>query len=203
MKNVVLLTVMLLSSIIGLSQTESSDNDSKFRFGFNLGADYSNLQSKETLPSNANISNGVGFSFGAFMDYSISKNFLFSPKSELSFNNSSVDFENIDNSTYEIFPISLDFMIHFVYKIGNSNNIPYLLIGPKLKLPIEKKSTSSTEFKINPDFAIDFGIGLENKTKYFIFAPELRYSFGLLNVNQNPTLQTLNFHNISLILNFK
>ncbi|NOX47523.1 MAG: PorT family protein [Chlorobi bacterium] len=203
MKNAVLLTSMLLWSVIVFSQTESDKDYSKFRFGFNLGANYSNLKSKETLPNNAKISNGVGFSLGVFMDYSITENFIFSPKSELSFYNSSVEFSNNDNSTYEIFPISLNFMTHFVYKIGNSKVVPYFFAGPNLKMPISKKPESSSEFYTNSDFAIDFGIGLENRTKYFIFAPELKYSFGLLNINQNPTLQTLNFHNISLILNFK
>jgi len=205
MKNAVLLTSMLLWSVIVFSQTESDKDDSKFRFGFNLGTNYSNLQSKETLPNNAKISDGIGFSLGVFMDYSITENFIFSPKSELSFYNSSVEFVNSDNSnyTYEILPISLNFMTHFVYKIGNRKAIPYFFAGPNLKIPISKKPDSSSEFYTNSDFAIDFGIGLENRTKYFIFAPELKYSFGLLNINQNPTLQTLNFHNISLILNFK
>lgn len=194
---------MLLCSIIGLSQTKNSVNGRKLRIGFSLGANYSNLQSKETLPGNAKMSNGVGFRFGVFMDYSIFKNFSFLPKSELSFNNSSIEFVNPDHSTYEIFPISLDFMTHFVFKFGNSKVIPYFLVGPNFKLPVAKKSTSSTDFGTNPDFAIDFGIGLEKRTKYYIFAPELRYSLGLLNINQNPTLQTLNFHNISLVLYFK
>lgn len=205
MKNAVLLTSMLLCSIIVFSQTENSKDDSKFRFGFNLGTNYSNLQSKETLPNNAEISNGIGFSLGVFMDYSITENFLFSPKLELSFYNSSVEFVNSDNSnyTYEIFPISLNLMTHFTYKIGNGKVVPYFFAGPNLKIPISKRPDSSSEFYTNSDFGIDFGIGLENKTKYFIFAPELKYSFGLLNINQNPTLQTLNSHNISLILNFK
>ena len=204
MKNVVLLTVMLLLSIIGFSQTENSITK-KVKFGFNIGANYSNLQSKKILPSNAKISNGVGFKIGVFYDYHLSNNFLISPKSELSFNNSNVIFSNTDNSetTYDIFPTSLDIMTHLVYKIGDSKMIPYFLIGPNLKCPISKKSDSTSDFKTNPDFAIDFGIGFENKTKHFIFAPELRYSLGLLNVNENPALQILNYHNISLVLSLK
>jgi hypothetical protein len=31
----------------------------------------------------------------------------------------------------------------------------------------------------------------------------LRYSLGLLNINNNPTFQTLKYHNVSLVLNFK
>jgi len=205
MKNAVLLTSMLLCSIIVFSQTENTKNEAKYRFGFNLGANYSNLQSKETLPSNVKISNGIGFSLGVFMYYSISENFIFSPKSELSFYNSSVEFVNSDNSnyTYEIFPISFNLMTHFAYKIGTGKAIPYFFTGPNFKIPISKRPDSSSDFYTNSDFAIDFGIRLENKTKYFIFAPELKYSIGLLNVNQNPTLQALNFHNVSLVLNFK
>ncbi|NOZ46778.1 MAG: PorT family protein [Chlorobi bacterium] len=204
MKNVILLISMLLWSVIVISQIENDKYDSKFRFGFNLGSNYSNLQSKEILPNNAKISNGIGFSLGVFMDYLITESFIFSPKSELSFYNSSVEFVNNDNFkyTYEIFPISLNLMTHFVYKIGNSKVIPYFFAGPNFKIPISKKPHSSSEFYTNSDFAIDFGIGLENRTKYFIFAPELKYSFGLLNINESPNLQTLNFHSISLIINF-
>jgi hypothetical protein len=205
MKYAVLLMSMLFWTLAVVAQSESEKDNSKFRFGFNLGANYSNLQSKETLPDNAKISQGVGFSLGVFMDYAITGDFIFSPKSELAFYNSSVDFSHSDNSNYayEIFPVSLNFMTHFVYKIEKNKVVPYFFAGPNVKIPIYKKPESSSEFYTNTDFAIDFGIGFENRLKYFIFAPELKYSLGLLNVNQNPSLQTLNFHTLSLILNFK
>lgn len=205
MKYAALLTSMLFWTLIVVAQGESENDDSKFRFGFNLGANYSNLQSKEMLPDNAKISNGVGFSLGVFMDYAITGNFIFSPKSELAFYNSSVDFLHSDNSNYayEIYPMSLNFMAHFAYKIKKSKVVPYFFAGPNVKIPISKKPDSSSEFYTNTDFAIDFGIGFENRIKRFIFAPELKYSLGLLNINQNPSLQTLNFHTLSLILNFK
>jgi|APLow6443716910_1056828.scaffolds.fasta_scaffold145701_1 hypothetical protein len=205
MKKVVLFASMLCLSTIVFSQSESSIPERKVRFGFNLGANYSNLQTKETLPANAQIINGVGGSFGVFMDYSISKHLIFSPKTELSFNNSSVEFSNGENSvsSYDIFPVCLDFMTHMLYKIGNGKITPYLLAGPNFKLPLSNKPKTSSDFKTNSDFAIDFGIGFENRTRYFIYAPELRYSFGLLNINENPSLQSLNYNKISLILNFK
>jgi hypothetical protein len=116
-----------------------------------------------------------------------------------------VKFSLLENSktTYDIFPASLDIMTHIIYKISNLKKNLYLLIGPNYKIPINKKNETNIVIKTNPDFAIDFGIGLENKLKYFIFAPELRYSFGLLNVNKSPSLQTLKFNNFSLIFNFK
>jgi hypothetical protein len=157
------------------------------------------------LPDATEIYNGVGFKIGLFMDYSLSKNLMLSPKMELSFNSNGIETVNNDNTitTYQVFPISFDIMNHFVYKIGDGKATPYLLAGPNFRLPLKNKSKSGTEFKNKPDCAIDFGFGLENSCKYFIFAPELRYSLGLLNVNDNSTFQTLNYHNISLIFNFK
>lgn len=205
MKKLILTATVAFCTFIVFAQSENTAIDSKVRFGFNLGTNYSLLQSKETLSGNSEIYNGIGAKIGLFMDYSISKNLLFSPKTELAFNKSGIETTNNDNSlsTYKVFPISLDIMTHFVYKIGYGKGIPYLLAGPNFRLPLKNKPKSSSEFKNKPDFAIDFGIGLENKLKCFIFAPEIRYSLGLLNVNQNPTFQTLKYHNVSLVLNFK
>ena len=121
MKKVVLSATMLFVSVVGFSQTENSVTDKKLGFGFNLGVNYSNLQSKEPLPDNARISNGFGFNLGVLMAYQISKNFIFSPKIEMSLNETSVNFSLPDNSktTYNIFPVSFDFMTHMIYKMGN------------------------------------------------------------------------------------
>jgi hypothetical protein len=205
MKTFISTIAFIFCTFVGFSQNESANLDSKFRFGFNVGANYSFLQSLESLPQNTEIYNGVGAKLGVFMDYSISKKFLFSPKAELAFNKSGVDRRNTDNSitTYKVFPISLDIMTHFVYKIGESKTVPYLLLGPNLRLPIGNRPLTSSEFSNRSDLAIDFGIGLENRFKDFVFSPEIRYSLGLLNVNENPTFQTLKYQNISLVLNFK
>lgn len=202
MKNVILLASILCVSLTGFAQSESNKPDRKTSFGFNLGTNYSNLYAKETLPAYASISNGIGASLGLFMDYSISKHLLFSPKIELAYNNCSVEFAD-ENDDYKIFPISLEIMAHMKYKIGEGKVTPYILAGPNLKLPLFNKPKNSTDFDTDPDFAIDFGIGFEKLNQYFILSPELRYSIGLINVNQNPLLQSLNFNKISLILNFK
>ena len=205
MRSFFLLVSFILLSFVIFAQSDSNKNNSKFSFGFNIGANYSNLQFNKTIPNNAEIYNDLGFSLGLFMDYEIFNNFLVSPKIELAFYNSGVEFENADNSTYryDVFPMSLNFMTHLVYKIGNKKYVPYILLGPNVKIPISKRPRSSSEFYTGSDLAIDFGVGLENKTKCFIFSPELRYSYGLFSINQHPNIQYLGFNNISLILNFK
>jgi hypothetical protein len=205
MKKLILVATLAFCASVALAQFENKDIDSKLRFGFNLGANYSFLQTKEPLPAYAEIYNGIGSKLGVFMDYSFSKNLFFSPKAELAFNKSGVETSNNDHSipTYKVFPVSLDIMSHLIYKFGERKTILYLLAGPNLRLPLKNKPKSSAEFKNKSDLAIDLGIGLEKRLKHFIFAPEIRYSMGLLNVNENPIFKTLHYHNISLVLNFK
>ncbi len=201
MKRVVFAVAMFLIAFAGYSQTEDADLDKKLRFGFFLGENCSNLQTIDELPVNTKISNGLGFSLGVLMDYSISDNLIFSHKAGLSFNHSKVISE--EQSDYKVLPISLDIMTHMVYRFGEKSFRPYLLFGPNFKYPLSEKPKSSTEFSSSPDLAIDFGIGVEKHLKYFVISPELRYSLGLLDINENPTIKSLNFHNVTLAFNFK
>ncbi len=205
MKNIIILVAVLLYSSIIFSQADNTTINTKIKYGFDIGTNYSILQPKESLPNNAKNVNGIGFCLGTFLDYSLNDNFIISPKVQLSLYNSGVVFTHQDNSksTYEVFPLSLNLMTHLGYKLKNRKHTPYLFVGPNLQIPISKRLHSSSSFYTAKNLAIDFGIGLENITKSFIFAPELKYSWGLVNINQNPALQTLYFHNISLILNFK
>ena len=204
MKKVIFVAGLFISSLTVFSQSESAVNEKRMKYGFNLGISYSNLLDNEMLSSNASLSNGLGFRLGILADYKISKFLSISPKAEISFNNSKVNFTNNDGSQtgYEIMPISLDFMAHFIFKKNNEKLSPYFFFGPNVKIPISKKNDNSTTYSTNSDFAIDFGIGINKPFAHFNFSPELRYSFGLLNINQHPSIQSLNFHNISLVFNF-
>ena len=204
MKKVILVIGLFVSSSTLFSQSESAVNEKRMKYGFNLGINHSNLIDNEMLPSNASLSNNLGFRLGILADYKISKCLSISPKAEMSFNNSKVNFTSIDGSSaeYEVMPISLDFMTHFIFKKNNEKLSPYFFFGPNVKIPVSKKADNTTIYSTNSDFAIDFGIGIDKPFTHFNFSPELRYSFGLLNVNQNPSLKSLNFHNISLVFNF-
>lgn len=205
MKSTYLLIAMLILSFIGVSQSEEISHTSKFRFGFNIATNFSILQSRETIPETVELYNTFGASLGVLMDYTISQKLSILPSAEMSFHNSSVEITYTDQFTYtyEILPISLNLMTHVAYKIGKGENVPYVFIGPNFKIPVSKKPEISTDYYSSHDFAIDFGIGLENKNRFFIFAPELKYSLGLININQNPSIRSLYFHTLSLHLNFK
>jgi len=118
LKKVIFVTGLFISSLTVFSQSESSVNEKRMKYGFNLGINHSNLLDNEMLSSNASLSNNLGFRLGILSDYKISKFLSISPKAEMSFNNSEVNFNNIDGSQteYEIMPISLDLMAHFIFK---------------------------------------------------------------------------------------
>ncbi len=205
MKTYILFLTILFCSTLGFSQTERRCFDDKIKCGFSIGTNYSNLVSKEVLPIDSEIYNGLGIVVGLNMDYKFTDNFLFSPKAELSFNKSGIERIVNDNvtSTYKAYSTSIDIMTHFVYRIGKSNTLPYLLIGPKLSIPLYEKTNSPTKFKNKTNLSIDIGFGLESKLKYFFFSPEIRYSYGLIDINKHPSFGILNYHKISLMMNFK
>ncbi len=205
MKKVVLSVVVLLLGIQVFAQSNKEAADSKLRFGIALGPNYAHLYSKDPLPTNADIENGLGLKLGILMEYAISKYFAISPKAELSYNNSKLEFVNPDNSkiTYTVNPVSLDFITHIIYKTNTGKLSPYLLIGPDYKIPLAKKSTSFNDFNTKPSMALDFGVGLGHNFKSFIFAPELRYSLGLGNISDDTALANLSLNTISLVFNIK
>ena len=205
MKKVVLSVVVLLLSIQVFSQSIKKAEEPKLRFGMAVGPNYSYLYSKDPIPANANIENGLGLKLGVLMEYAISKYFAISPKAELSYNNSKLEFVNPDHSkiSYTVNPVSIDFITHIIYKTNTGKHSPYLLIGPDYKIPLVKKSTSFNDFNTKPDMALDFGVGLGHNFKSFIFAPELRYSLGLGNISDDTALANLSLNTISLVFNFK
>jgi hypothetical protein len=203
MKNTALVIGFCLATFWGTAQSVS-DNVSRWSYGFNLGVNYSNVLVDRQLLSKDVVSNGVGLRLGLLADYKLSETVSISPKAELSFNRGTLDVPENDGSfsLYEVMPISMDFMTHFVFKRDGSACNPYLLIGPKFSVPISDVNDNTTSFETGYNLAVDVGIGFEKAFSFFRISPELRYSFGLLNVNQNPIFQDVKFHNLALVFNF-
>lgn len=186
-------------------ETDSTIVPQRTSFGFNFGINYSNMMTQGTLPENAGISNGAGFRMGILMEDSINKYFAFAPKIELSFNDHQVLFKNPEDyvTNYKVSPITLEIMAHVLIKkkLGKFNT--YFLFGPNFKIPITADDNTFKQYASKRDLAIDFGIGFDHDLKFFHFAPELRYSYGLINVNQHPNIKSLRCHTLSLVFNFK
>lgn len=200
-----LLLPALVICVYAVSAQNSANDSRKLRLGFDLGMNYSLLHSNDPFADRTEVYNGMGARFGIVMDYSITQKLLFAPKAEFAFNNCGVKFSGPDAATsaYKVYKTSVDLMAHMVFKPGTGKSALYLLAGPALRSPLKFRSESQSTYTTKPDLAIDFGIGLLNQLKFFQLAPELRYSCGLLNISKHPSVESLNYHNISLILSFK
>jgi len=177
----------------------AQDSTSTWNFGFNFGYNYAQLFGKKPLPDKSEISNGYGYRLGIIAEKRLSPAIQFKPKTEISFNRSHVNFNTLQPS-YHIFPVSLVIMPHFTIEIPKKNIAPYILLGPNLKVPLVY-SSSTTNFNTRPDIALDLGIGITIPLRHFSISPELRYSHGLTNVSQHPSLQDLRFNTFSFVLN--
>lgn len=205
MKKVIFILFLLATTCNSFGQAQERENEMKFNFGFNFGVHYANLTNKKELPNNAIESNNPGFRLGILADVKLSKILTVSPKAEVVFNESKISYSNTDGSRsdYQVMPSYLALMTHFVLKNERSSYSPYIFIGPNLKVPLQNEENYPYEFSSGTDFAIDLGVGVDRNLPYFRFAPELRYSFGLLNVSQHPTITSINFHTIAFVMNLK
>lgn len=196
---------MLLGiSYANFAQTSNPRIPKKIKVGFSLGTNYSLLKNKGVMPVPHSIDNGVGMQFGIFMDYQPKSFLIISPKIEWGFNHANI-ITNLDLNqiNYQVYQNSIDMMLHFQFQFGKEKYIPYLFVGPHLKMPLYVAGLTNTQFSTAPNIVIDFGIGVECKLKYFTIAPELRYSLGLSNVNQNPSYTNLKYNQVSFAIKFK
>lgn len=206
MKKVSVAIFVLLLSKSALSQTMENAQVTplkRLHVGFNLGVNYSNLLVTDK-PAYAEISNKIGGRLGILADFRLNKIISWSPKAELAFHDNKIRFQPTEDIsyTYKVMPMSLEIMNHFVFKDAKRKVSPYFYFGPNVRIPLQKRITDTSQFRTNPDFAIDFGIGLEKPFNSFRIAPELRYSMGLRNVNGSAMIKSVKFHTVSLIFNF-
>lgn len=196
----------LLISLVAFSQSADKKQITRvLKIGLSVGTNYAMIHSKMDLPSRTIKNNTFGGKFGIVAEYAISSKIQFAPKLELALNKSNLEYIYLNNThtNYYLFPIALELISHFQFKPLDGKNL-YILLGPNLRIPIRTKpNIFSFEYGNNVDLALDLGFGTEKILKYFVFAPEIRYSLGLFNVNQNPHYQILKYHTIALVFNFK
>jgi len=202
MKSIATFLFALFFGIVVNAQEQSSF-EIPWTFGLSWGVNHTNIIAPQSLQGVGEINNKTGFQLGVLSKYQVTKRFSIDPKMDISFNQGQIVLSNMEGSQsqYDVLPISANVMTHFTFKKSEGRMKPYFFAGPNFKLPIAQQPKESTAFSSSYDLAIDFGIGIEKSFSKFNFSPELRYSYGLLNVNQNPQIESLNFHQISLVFN--
>ena len=199
---------IFLLSIVLFSITANSQNDNrllnkKWKTGIFMGLYQPNTISKDDISTLAVISNSTGYTTGLFIEYSLTKNIVLSPKFAFSFGQSTVDFL-IDEKPekFTLMQLTPDISFDIMYKFDKKCQ-PYILAGTVYKIPINSNDSTQDWYEEKSSIGISLGLGLNKAFKYFITSPELKYAIGLNNISNHPAIKSLYYHAISLTVGFK
>lgn len=175
----------------------------KTTFGFEIGLNNSLLQMSE-IPEDANKLNGTGVLLGILMNHSLNPTFSYVTKLEFAQNRNSFPYANPDGIYYSYYIMysSLNWVNHMQYQLNDGEVKPYVLLGPNVKIPHTMDDGFTVSYSSVVDIALDFGVGFHKKLKHFNISPELKYSLGLMDVNNNPRYGSAYLHNISFVIQF-
>jgi len=201
MKSFLLITIISLVSYFSFSQ-ESKVKKFGYGFFFEGNRSFLKVNTGNEVVSKPTFGGGLGI----LADYDLTKNFTVVTKLGLSFSNTAFDLVSGDAIVheFEIYPKNIDIRLQANYALGKKTNRPYIFIGPSLMIPLVDKTKPTWMYESgNTNASIDFGLGFDKDFEIFHFLPEIRYSYGLINVNATPILRSLYVHRLTLTLNFK
>lgn len=198
--------LFVFASTTLLAQEASDADRKKINYGFIIGGNYSILnQGKDNPVNEMDITNGPGFGVGLGAEFRLYKGFYAAPSVMFMMGGSEVNFTNRDlKAPYEVMPVSLGFNANFQYKFGEGVNQPYVILGGKLDIPVGKDD-ETTSFGNGNNWGMNVGVGLSHWFNAFMFAPEIVYSHGFSNINENPSIPAnagLYMHQVSLRFKF-
>ncbi|WP_051359836.1 porin family protein [Adhaeribacter aquaticus] len=199
-------------------QNLSNHDDKSMHYGFYLGVNSSRFTLEHSdfyvqQPLRINPKFSPGFNIGFVLNKRITDyvDARFVPG--VGFYSRKIEFTDGNEPTMqEIGATSLEFPLLFKFKSKRRGNIRmYFVGGAKASTDVgnKKRNSLSEEGRIEvngTDAAIEYGVGLDLFYPYFKFAPEIRFSNGLINryipgTNQN--LQGMRSNTITLYLNFE
>ena len=198
-----LLVVLLCTVLRSTAQDRSSLNlpffdNQKLHYGFLIGIGVSRFQMDyadryispdlDTLHSVVPSGN-VGFKLGFVVDYHFHDVFDVRLTPTVSFNQFKLDYRYTDGSKIESLsdPTFIEMPLVMKYKsIRRENSRMYLLAGinPAFKVSGTKEKQDETERLLirNFNLSLEFGAGFDEYQEMFKFSPEVRYTWGLMNM---------------------
>jgi hypothetical protein len=229
---VVFVSVLFCVNVGYAQQLHSQDNNNwdtnlpnydnrVLHYGFTLGLNstrfrpvHSNIFFSDSLNDIRSSAKG-GFDLGFVMNLRLGRYFDFRVLPGVAFYTRAVQYEFTNgfksNQTAEAVFIEMPLLLK--YKSQRRKNHRLYVVGglkPCLEAGAKKKEKKKSELRTNNmDLAIDYGFGIDLYFKFFKFAPELRFSHGLVNLlNKDPnlyseSLKKLTTHTVTLYLFFE
>lgn len=205
LKKVVVVGCLIIVSQFLFSQEPESKIPRKALYGFSLGLHYSTFGIEEKrgqLLKNEN-EDAIGGRMGLAADYELNKQINFVPKLEVAFYGNKPTYQSaVGEEDYELSNIALETKAHFTFDLYNRVSKPYLLLGISYSHVLDEEDGAQSPS--GSFFSIDGGVGYYKKGKFFISSPELRYSYGLTNINNTKEVNSnILLHSIALVFSFK
>ncbi|MBU2888008.1 PorT family protein [Gilvimarinus agarilyticus] len=199
-------------------------DEEKWHFGFLLGLHTSNYRSEykddfvtpsfDTLHSVVPPSK-MGFKIGFIVDYHIFETLDVRITPTVSFNQLQLDYrftngeviEELRDPTYVELPILLKYK-----SVRRRNRRMYVLggINPAIKAASSKEKESKDRLLTKGyNLSLDVGVGMDLYQPLYKFSPEIRYSFGLIDVLEDQPndfsapLRSLSIHTIAFYITFE
>ncbi|MBK6481586.1 MAG: PorT family protein [Chitinophagales bacterium] len=196
-----------------------------FHFGISLAVNSSNykitldpnyLEQNEILEVHA-LSN-PGFALGIISDLHLSKSFELRFIPDLAFADRSIQYALSTSDTIPIKTIEsvyLEFPVHLKYRSRPYKDIRlYILSGFKYSIDMQSNATARLAENLvkvyRNDVAFEYGMGVEFHLPLVIISPEIKVSYGLLNVlkpddnlNFSSVIEKLRARSIMFTLHFE
>ncbi|MBL4709808.1 MAG: PorT family protein [Flavobacteriales bacterium] len=205
-KKVVAVACLIIVSQFLFSQESDSIVSEKALYGFSLGIHRSSLSLDTEERQFLKKKDKIGFRLGIVADYKIYKRLHFVPKLELAFYGNELTYFNgvQEESEFKLSDVAMETKPHFTIELGKAASKIYILLGASYSLAIGDEEDDDMSYPSDFFFSVDVGIGYNKETPFFLFAPELRYSYNLTNINKNPDLKSdVKLHSLTLLFSFK
>jgi hypothetical protein len=169
-----------------------------YYFGITLGFNMSHhrVEKHQLLIGNDSIMSvnavlGPGFNLGVVANINLGKSFDFRCLlPTLSFAERKLTYQMTNNTVVEkkIESVFLEFPIHFRYKSKPYKDFRvFVVAGVKYSVDLASNSRSRKAedlLKLNQhDVAVEFGLGFQIFFPYFVLSPEIKFSYGVLNIH--------------------
>ncbi|CAA6800054.1 MAG: Unknown protein [uncultured Aureispira sp.] len=202
-KIIVVALFIFSAPLVSSAQKGSFNYDNKFSkktyyFGITLGFNSSGYRVEKdlTLINNDSIKTinalyGPGFNLGIVANIKLGKHFDFRfLLPTLSFADRKLQYVMTDNSIVEkrIESVFLEFPIHFRYKSKPYKDFRIFVVGGiKYSLDLASNSRSRKAEDLlklkQSDLAVELGVGFQVFFPYFILSPEVKFSYGVLDIH--------------------
>ena len=201
MKKVIISALCLVISITNFGQTKTNSSpdffNKKVSFGIVTGIGQSVFKTTESNWAQTNLrdtfnsvqsKNGLIVILGQEAKVKLNSFISYRQRILLNFESSTLEFDTKKGGMQKLKlqNVVIAAPIHFMFQSNYEKYRPFIFLGSTLKYNLGQNKDVKDKFQIKPfDMTVDLGIGIEIKMKKFLIAPEINFSKGLFNIQNN------------------